>query len=340
METVGQAKHRLIQGAIRHNLEPAATPKPRPSEARGRVSPVLMVAVVASVLYMLLPVQPAASKRAASAPPAAAVTPVNAATPVSAAAPRPSAGPPAVPASAPRAVARSVFSLAVKRIVLDPGHGGRQAGAISESGVAEKEITLDIAIRLRHLLETAGFDVLLTREVDREVPLEERVAFANDNGADVFVSIHVNWFEQRKMRPLETYYAGPTDDPAAIRLATAENRDSGFSLSAYRGLLERIYLDSRRDESRQLAHAINTELLRSLRETNPVLENRGVKTAPFVVLIGTQMPAILAEVSCLSNEDEVKLLTTVDYRDRIALALLRGIRAYAATLTSSDKKGS
>lgn len=338
MERVDQAKLRLIREAIQDNLEPAKGAKARPLE-RARGFPVLAVALVASVAYLVLPMQPASTGKAASAPVSLPVIPV--AAPLAAPAP-PVLEParPQVPASAPRALSRSVLPLSVKRVVIDPGHGGRQTGAISESGVAEKAITLDIALRLRRLLEAAAFEVLLTRDADREVPLEERVAFANANGADLFVSIHVNWLEQRRTRPLETFYAGPTEDPATIRLASLENRDSGYSLSAYRGLLERVYLDTRRGESRLLANAINAELLRALREINPVLENRGVKTAPFVVLLGTQMPAILAEVSCLSNEDEVKLLSTVDYRDRIALALFRGLRAYAATLTGSDKKGS
>ena len=120
--------------------------------------------------------------------------------------------------------------------------------------------------------------------------------------ADVFVSIHVNWISRRDVRPVETYHVGPTDDPAALKLAGAENRDSGYSLGAYRRLLEKIYIDERRDESRALARAINAELYRALSAVNPGLENRGVKMAPFAVLVGTEMPAILVEVSCLSND--------------------------------------
>jgi N-acetylmuramoyl-L-alanine amidase len=124
-----------------------------------------------------------------------------------------------------------------------------------------------------------------------------------------------------------------------IRLAGLENRDSGYSLADYRQLLEQVYIDARRDESRRLATAVNTALFRSLSPVNPALENRGVKMAPFVVLIGTQMPAILVEVSCVSNEDEVKLLTSPEYRDAITRGLLRGIRSYASTLERSDKRG-
>jgi N-acetylmuramoyl-L-alanine amidase len=233
-----------------------------------------------------------------------------------------------------------VLPLSVKRIIIDPGHGGKQHGAISESGVSEKDITLDIALRLRRLMENAPFEVIMTRETDDTLSLEKRVAFANANNADLFVSIHVNWMEPREVRPLETYYVGASDDPAVIKLASIENRDSGYALADYRRMLEKIYFDARRDESHRLAKTINAELYQSLSQINPELENRGVKMAPFAVLIGTQMPAVLAEVSCLSNEDDVKLLTNPDYREKIAQALLRGLRSYATSLNGSEKKGS
>ena len=136
----------------------------------------------------------------------------------------------AVPLSTPYRMSRAVLPLSVKRIVIDPGHGGKQHGAISESGVSEKDITLDIALRLRRLMENAPFEVLMTRQTDESLSLEKRVDFANTNNADLFVSIHVNWMEPREIRPLETYYVGATNDPAVIKLAGIENRDSGYSL--------------------------------------------------------------------------------------------------------------
>lgn len=208
----------------------------------------------------------------------------------------------------------------------------------ADSGASEKEITLDLALRLRRLLQEASFEVLLTREADVTMSLEQRVAFANARRADVFVSIHVNWISRRGVRPVETYHVGPTDDPDVLKLAGAENRESGYSLGAYRRLLEKIYIDERRDESRALARTINAELFRALSAVNPRLENRGVKMAPFAVLVGTEMPAILVEVSCLSNENEAELLTTDDYRARIAAALLRGIRSYSTDLDGVAKK--
>jgi N-acetylmuramoyl-L-alanine amidase len=244
-----------------------------------------------------------------------------------------------VPLSHPRPIDRAAIPLSVKTIVIDAGHGG-EPGTTAASGITEKEITLDVALRLRRLLKDAPFKVLLTRERDRAISLEKRVSFANDNKADLFLSIHVNWMEPHSIRALETYYVGPTDDPAALTLASRENKDSGYSLSDYKKILEKIYVDARRDESHALAKTMQSQLFHALKTKNPDLENRGVKTAPFVVLIGTQMPAILVEVACLSNEAEADLLTKEDYRENIAVALARGIRNYANTLKVADGKGS
>ena len=244
----------------------------------------------------------------------------------------------AAPLDSPRPLDKKAVPLAIKRIVIDPGHGG-EPGAISDSGVMEKEITLDVALRLRRLMAKEPYEILLTRQTDQLVSLDKRVAFANENKGDLFVSIHVNSMEPKTLRALETYYVGPTDDPATLRLASIENKDSGYSLSDYKKILEKIYVDERHDESRILAKTIQAQLHHSLKPVNPALENRGVKTAPFVVLIGTQMPAILVEISALSNEEEVKLLTKEDYRENIALALLQGIKNYARNFNVPARKG-
>ena len=139
---------------------------------------------------------------------------------------------------------------------------------------------------------------------------------------------------------METYYLGPTEDPVALQLAAQENHDSGYSLADFRRLLDRIYLSVRRDESRRLAETVQQTLVTSLRPKHPALVNRGVKTAPFAVLVGTEMPAILAEVACLSNAAKAQLLATPQYRQAIAQALFQGIRAYAQALNHSAKKGS
>jgi N-acetylmuramoyl-L-alanine amidase len=297
--------------------------------------------LIAALVYLSLPAKagsPVTARTEAPVPATDRGAPSEA--PQAAEAAQAAEAPQAVEASqaAPRRLARGVLPLPIKRIVLDPGHGGAQAGATSVSGASEKEITLDLALRLRRLLQDASFEVFLTRETDVTMSLEQRVALANARRADVFVSIHVNWISRRDVRPVETYHVGPTDDPAVLKLAGAENRESGYSLGAYRRLLEKIYIDERRGESRAFAGAINTELYRALSAVNPGLANRGVKMAPFAVLVGTEMPAVLVEVSCLSNEKEAQLLTTDDYRARIAAALLEGIRSYSRQLDGVAKK--
>ncbi len=336
MESLEQTKIRLIREAIQHNVTGVQGSKAKASAQPTRILPPWLWGslLVATLAYFFMPSQ-VVSRGRASSPDAPKVERTASPSPVEDQALKPD-----IPLSAPQRLNRAVLPLSVKRIVIDPGHGGRQHGAISESGVSEKEITLDIALQLRRLMERTPFKVMLTRQKDQTIPLEERVAFANANNADLFVSIHVNWMKPREVRPLETYHVGPTDDPAAIQLASVENRESGYSLSEYRQLVEKIYIDTRRDESRRLAKSINAELYQSLSQINPELENRGVKMAPFVVLVGTEMPAILVEISCLSNEDDVRLLTNADYREKIAQALLRGIRSYANSLNGSNRKGS
>jgi len=337
MEKVEQTKLRVLREAVQDNLEGAHRTKAKAPARRKLFFPLWIWAtfLIPGVAYLLVPSQ-GISTGSQSLPNSAGVE--STARPL-----------PATPEQAsedealrgaPRPLNRAVVPLAIKRVIIDPGHGGRQPGAISDSGVSEKEITLDIALRLRRLMEKSPFEVLMTRQSDQTLPLDKRVAFANENRADVFVSIHVNWIEPREIRPLETYYVGPSDDPAIVKLATSENRYSGYSMADYRRLLEKTYLDARRHESRLFATTVNANLFQSLKTVNPELENRGVKMAPFVVLLGTQMPAILVEVSALSNAEEVNLLTNGDYREKIALALFDGIHAYAKNLSGATKKGS
>jgi N-acetylmuramoyl-L-alanine amidase len=240
----------------------------------------------------------------------------------------------ALPLLAPVApIDASVFRLAASKVVLDPGHGGPNTGAVSPRGVRgarrlrEKDVALEVARRLQRLLTSGGFEVVMTRDADIDVPLRERAAFANDAGGDLFVSIHLNWIEGR--RGVETYSLGTTADPELNLLAATENRGSGYSQADMRRLLEDVYTGWRRAESQSLAAAIQTELYGSLAAVNPGLRDRGVKTAPFLVLVDTRMPAVLAEVSCLSDAREVALLEDPLYLERIAAALARGVRRYA-----------
>jgi N-acetylmuramoyl-L-alanine amidase len=333
MASIDETKAQLMRGVVQDNVDVLRGVRTRPLYRRQRRLQLwfwggsLAIVIALSTLSSYL-----ISRGSAPARSGAAVSPVAAVlnidfTPES-----------EVPLSHPRPINREAIPLAIKTIVIDPGHGG-EPGAISESGVTEKEITLDVALRLRRLLENGPFEVLLTRETDRRLSLDQRVAFANEHKADLFLSIHVNWMEPHTIRPLETYYVGPTDDPATLKLASRENKDSAYALSDYKQILEKIYVDARRDESRAFAKTIQTRLFRSLKPKNPLLQNRGVKTAPFVVLIGTQMPAVLVEISSLSNEEDVELLTKMDYRENIALALLEGIRGYANGFNAFDGKG-
>jgi N-acetylmuramoyl-L-alanine amidase len=223
----------------------------------------------------------------------------------------------------------SVFPLSVRRIVLDAGHGGNDPGASSATLLSEKDVTLDIEHRLHKLLAAGGFEVITTRPDDRFIPLRDRAKVANSSDSDIFVSIHVNSVRNPISHGVETYYLGATNDPALTRLAADENRASGYSLSDMRKLLDGIYADARRDESHRLADSIQKQLYGGLRDADPGLQNWGVKRAPFIVLVATEMPAILAEVGCLSNDAEALKLRQPEYRQKIANALFEGIKVYA-----------
>ena len=234
-----------------------------------------------------------------------------------------------VDVSSPRPQRLSVAALAlgVHRIVIDAGHGGKSLGTSAATGLHEKDVTLDIAERLRRRLSSEGVAVLMTREHDDTLSLQERSDIANHGRGDLFVSIHVNSLPP-DVRGVETYFLGPSAAPSADTVAADENRDSGYSMTDLRALIDMIYTDARRDESRRFAASVHHALLRDLRRVNSAVEDRGVKTAPFVVLAATQMPAILAEVSCLSNDEEAELLGEPAYRQSIADALFSGIDAY------------
>ena len=341
---IDRLKRQLLREVVQDNIDLAEGRLPRGlKRPPNMVLRVLVLVLLSLGLFGSTRLIP--SLGSAPVPPKAAATPAAPQpAPVAVAkVPIPAPMPP-MPTTAPTPVDAAVFPLAVRKIALDPGHGGDSLGTRAPLGLVEKELTLDIAQRVRKLLEADSFEVVMTREQDRAVSLEERGLAANRDGADIFVSIHLNWIENRKARGVETYYLGATDDPYLTRLAAAENRESGYSMADMRGLLDRIYADVRHDKSKTLAEIVQASLFRSLGKVNPGLENRGVKAAPFIVLLSTEMPAILAEVSCLSNEDEAELLTKPLYRQYIAEALAAGIRSYADTVegkpeASGDKKG-
>ena len=321
-------KRRLLAGAVDDNLRaiqnrPRGRLHRRPPIARWLVPGAIAVAAAAIAGWALF-----------LRPPVARVvyTPIAASGPASSAAteevelPEAAVAPLAIPMRMPS----QVFPLAVRKIVVDPGHGGSDEGTKTSSGLTEKILTLDVAQRLALKLVDAGFEVALTRDTDDRLLLRDRVRFANELHADLFVSIHVNWFKDgRKNRGIETYYLGPSDDPYVTALASAENRESGYGLADVRKLLDSIYSDLRQQESRRLAGAVQKSLLAAARSASTEVRDRGVRSAPFLVLVETGMPAILAEVASLSSSEEAKLLTSEEYRERIATALYDGIRAYS-----------
>ena len=226
------------------------------------------------------------------------------------------------------------LGLKVRRIVVDAGHGGHDPGAM-RSGMKEKDITLDVSRRLKSILEDQyGYEVLMTRDEDDYVALEERTAFANSKSADLFVSVHVNSSRNKKAKGIETYYLNFATTPEAMEVAARENAISEKNMGELQKLTTAIALNTKIEESRDFAKLIQTSLVGHLQK-GYAPSNLGVKQAPFYVLIGAQMPSILAEISFISNEREYNLLETSSYRDSLAQGLARGIRNYVDTLAES-----
>ncbi len=223
------------------------------------------------------------------------------------------------------------LGLGATRIVIDPGHGGRDPGAQAR-GISEAAITLDIALRLEKLLKAAGLEVVLTRRTDRYVPLEERTEIANRAGGDLFLSIHANASRNPRAQGVETYVLNFASNPEAEAVAARENASSERTMSSLNAILQAIALNSKLDESRGFATSVQNALVRRLRATRRQIKDLGVKQAPFVVLIGAEMPSVLVEVSFISHQQEGRLLRTASYRQRVAEALFEGIRGYQKSL--------
>jgi N-acetylmuramoyl-L-alanine amidase len=226
------------------------------------------------------------------------------------------------------------LGLGVSRVVIDPGHGGRDPGA-RVKGLNEADLVLDIALRLEKLLKKQrGVEVVLTRRANVYVPLERRTALANKENADLFLSIHVNASKNPTARGLETYYLNFAPNPDAARMAARENVGSARTMHALPDIVKAIALNNKIDESREFATLIQSSLVDRLRLTNHQTRDLGVKQAPFMVLIGATMPSVLTEVSFITNRDEGRLLRTAKYRQHIADALFQGIRRYQGGLKS------
>jgi N-acetylmuramoyl-L-alanine amidase len=243
--------------------------------------------------------------------------------------------------SEPKAAARNangersltrVLGLKLGRVVLDPGHGGHDVGTHGPSGLYEKDLVLDVAQRLAALLQDRlGSEVLLTRNDDTFIPLEGRTKIANDYKADLFLSIHANSSPVKSVTGVETYYLNFTTSRTAMDVAARENATAESTIFDLKDVVEKIALKDKIDESREFASRLQTSLFTLTKAS--AAKNRGVKKAPFVVLIGAQMPSVLAEIGFLTNSSDEALMRKNEHRQKIAEALYKGIAAYADTLS-------
>ena len=226
------------------------------------------------------------------------------------------------------------LGLKIGRIVIDPGHGGHDTGTIGPNGLEEKDLVLEVGKRLGKLLETRlGADVVYTRQDDTFIPLETRTAIANQEQADLFVSIHANSSRDPDARGVETYYLNFTSNANALEVAARENAVSDKSIHELQDLVKKIALKEKIEESREFAGDVQQSLHTGLAVKSPGIRDRGVKKAPFIVLIGANMPSILAEISFVSNPTDERKLQTSEYRQRIAESLYRGISKYVGGLS-------
>jgi N-acetylmuramoyl-L-alanine amidase len=229
-----------------------------------------------------------------------------------------------------------VLGLKISRIVIDPGHGGHDTGTIGPHGLMEKDLCLDVAVRLGRIIEQKlpGAEVIYTRKDDTFIPLEQRTAIANEAKADLFISIHANSSRDHYARGVETYYLNFATSPESMEVAMRENAYSDKSMHDLQDLVQKIARNEKIEESKELANDIQDALSHRLQLVSSSERNRGVKRAPFVVLIGANMPSVLSEISFVSNPSDERMLKRPDQRERIANGLYRGIATYLASLNS------
>ncbi|MBU2547495.1 MAG: N-acetylmuramoyl-L-alanine amidase [Proteobacteria bacterium] len=221
------------------------------------------------------------------------------------------------------------LGLGINRIVLDPGHGGKDCGAIGISGLKEKDLTLDFSRRLAGRIEKKlGLHVVLTRDKDVFIPLEERTAIANTNGADLFVSVHANAHRDPKQHGIETYFLSLATDDEAMRVAALENAASTKNMSDLQMILNDLMLNSKINESARLATQVHRQMVGQVRKKYRNIRDLKVKQAPFYVLIGANMPSVLLELGFVSNSAEEKRLRNQRYMDQLADGIIEGIRLY------------
>ncbi|MCC6857723.1 MAG: N-acetylmuramoyl-L-alanine amidase [Bryobacterales bacterium] len=254
--------------------------------------------------------------------------------PESAASGRPAPAKPAAPGSAGGRSLIRTLGLKINRVVIDPGHGGHDQGTEGATGLLEKDLVLDIGKRLGELIEKRlGAEVIYTRTDDTFIPLHERTALANERKADLFLSLHANSSRARSVAGVETYYLNFTESKEALDVAARENATSQQSIHELRDLIQKITLHDKAQESREFARHVQSAVYSASARANRNVQNRGVRNAPFVVLIGAVMPSVLVEVGFLSNPREEALLKRGDHRQRVAEALYRGVTRYVESLS-------
>ena len=233
------------------------------------------------------------------------------------------------------------LGLKIGRIVIDAGHGGHDTGTIGPTGLMEKDLCLDVALRLGKIIQQKlpGADIVFTRSDDTFIPLEDRTRIANEAKADLFISIHANSSPDHGARGIETYYLNMKGSPEAMAVAARENSVSQQGIHDLEEVLKKIARTEKIDESRELAEDVQDSLSKRIQKTAKPVKNRGVRKAPFVVLIGADMPSILTEISFLSNPADEQLLKKPEYRQRVAEGLYQGVSDYLQSLNSMTVNG-
>lgn len=342
-----------LAGSPKHSIYPLYNPYRLVIDAEGPPPPPLTKSVVQEPTLNSSAAITAASRAVVPplpAPVAVSVTPPPVLpSPAPAALPKLMANAAVVPVPPPSTMRNGDYSLArqlglsVQRIVIDAGHGGHDPGA-QGNGVIEKDLVLDVALRLQKLLQNQpGMEVVLTRGTDEFIPLEERTAIANRAGADLFLSIHANASPRKDARGLETYFLNFATNPEAEAVAARENATSSQNMGQLPEILKAIALNAKLAESRELATMVQTSMVRRLKTQNSSVRDLGVKQAPFVVLIGAEMPSVLAEISFVTNRTDASSLKQSSSKQRIAQALFDAIIKYQTSLkkvTTVAAKGS
>lgn len=315
--------------------KPAASPPPAGATATPSPEPKAPATPTAPAAKPAAP-PPAPAGTAADKPAAERPKPAGGGTQ-----PQPSAGepgsaeplPPPKPNLDGRRSLTRILGMKVGKIVIDPGHGGKDSGSIGYGGIREKDVTLAIAKKLKAELESRlNIEVLLTRETDVYMPLEQRTAMASVENADLFISLHANASKDSKAAGIETFYLGLTRDSRTQLLAAVENASAQQNLSQLEDVIKKITMYEKVNESRDFATKVHRKMIGAVRKLEPSVRDRGVKKAPFVVLIGTDIPAILLEIGFISNKRESQIISQADSQNRVAQSISLGIEDYLASL--------